>query len=64
MGLAGVVYQNCDGWHTQCQEPGGHGVGTEGLDAPTVSEIGVVRHLLNRETGFGTEIWCKKIWSR
>ena len=40
MELAGVVYQNCDGWHTQCQEPGGHGVGTEGLDAPTVGEIG------------------------
>ena len=31
-----------------------------GYRVPTVWQIGVVEHLLNRETRFSAEIWCKK----
>ena len=38
----------------------GHNGGRMGQNAPTVPKIGVVPHLLNRETRFSAEIWCKK----
>jgi hypothetical protein len=39
---------------------GGAGWVRMGYRVPTVWQIGVVEHLLNRETRFSAEIWCKK----
>jgi hypothetical protein len=35
-------------------------VGQNGAECPTVPKIGGGSHLLNRETRFSAEIWCKK----